>query len=80
MRLVARTEGIVVDPVYSSKGLGGLIGWVREGRFSPADDVVFIHTGGTPAIFAMADELVPEFQSAGTAGRSRLDMDAFRAI
>lgn len=65
MKLAARTEGIVVDPVYSGKGLSGLIGWVREGRFAPSDDVVFIHTGGTPAIFAMTQELVPELRSAG---------------
>ena len=65
MRLAARTEGIVVDPVYSGKGLSGLIGWVREGKFLPSDEVVFIHTGGTPAIFAMTDELVPELRSEG---------------
>jgi L-cysteate sulfo-lyase len=65
MKLGARTEGIVVDPVYSGKGLSGLIGWVREERFLPSDDVVFIHTGGTPGIFAMADELFPEFRSGG---------------
>ena len=65
MRLVAHTEGIVVDPVYSGKGLSGLIGWVREGRLAPSDDVVFIHTGGTPAIFAMTEELVPELRSQG---------------
>src|SRR5262249_28637204 len=53
--LLARLEGILLDPVYSGKAMGGLIGLVRQGRFAKDETVVFIHTGGTPALFAYAD-------------------------
>lgn len=51
VRLFARTEGIVLDPIYTGKAAAGLIAHIREGRFSQDDVVVFVHTGGTPAIF-----------------------------
>lgn len=57
MRLVAQTEGIVLDPVYTAKAMDGLVSHIREGRFRTDDTVVFLHTGGTPAIFAYGDEL-----------------------
>ena len=41
-----------MDPVYSGKTFGGLIGLVREGAFGKEENVVFVHTGGTPALFA----------------------------
>ena len=53
--LLARLEGILLDPVYSGKAMAGLIGLVRQGRFAKDETVVFIHTGGTPALFAYAD-------------------------
>ena len=52
LRRLARTEGIFVDPVYSGKALAALLDWLRAGRFTPSDTVVFWHTGGTPALFA----------------------------
>lgn len=52
MRLAARLEGLVLDPVYSGKGLAGLLALIGERRWRPGQDVVFIHTGGTPALFA----------------------------
>ncbi|MCO5070779.1 MAG: pyridoxal-phosphate dependent enzyme [Rhizobiaceae bacterium] len=51
VRLFARTEGIILDPIYTGKAAAGLIAHVREGRFKSDDVVVFVHTGGTPAIF-----------------------------
>ena len=48
----ARLEALAFDPVYSGKGLSGLIGLSREGRFKASDNVVFLHTGGIPAIYA----------------------------
>lgn len=51
VRLFARTEGIILDPIYTGKAAAGLIAHIREGRFSKDDVVVFVHTGGTPAIF-----------------------------
>jgi L-cysteate sulfo-lyase len=52
IRLGARLEALVLDPVYSGKGLAGLIALVRGGRWTQDQDVVFVHTGGAPALFA----------------------------
>jgi L-cysteate sulfo-lyase len=57
IRLAGRLEAMPVDPVYSGKGLAGLIALIREGRWTAADDVVFIHTGGAPALFAYREAL-----------------------
>jgi D-cysteine desulfhydrase/L-cysteate sulfo-lyase len=51
VRLFARHEGIVLDPVYTGKCAAGMIAHIREGRFKKNDIVVFVHTGGMPAIF-----------------------------
>ena len=56
--LTAREEGILLDPVYSGKGMAGLIGLVRQGFFKPTDNVLFLHTGGASAVFAYEDALV----------------------
>ncbi|HEX5443439.1 MAG TPA: pyridoxal-phosphate dependent enzyme [Pirellulales bacterium] len=56
--LLARTEGILVEPVYTAKALAALIDDVRQGRLSSDRPVVFLHTGGTPALFAYRDELL----------------------
>jgi L-cysteate sulfo-lyase len=58
LALLARTEGILLDPVYTGKAMAGLIDDARHGRLKNNDQVVFIHTGGTPAMFAYRDELV----------------------
>ena len=58
LRLVAETEGLFLDPVYSGKAMAGLIDQVRRGTIGPDETVVFVHTGGTPAIFAYADDLI----------------------
>jgi L-cysteate sulfo-lyase len=52
IRLAAALEALVLDPVYSGKGLAGLVALIREGRWTKDQDIVFIHTGGTPALFA----------------------------
>ncbi len=52
IRLGARLEALVLDPVYSGKGLAGLIALVQSGRWTQDQDVVFVHTGGAPALFA----------------------------
>jgi 1-aminocyclopropane-1-carboxylate deaminase/D-cysteine desulfhydrase-like pyridoxal-dependent ACC family enzyme len=56
--LLARTEGIILDPSYTGKAMAGLIDDVRQGRLHAGEKVVFIHTGGTPALFAYAEKLV----------------------
>jgi L-cysteate sulfo-lyase len=57
IRLAGRLEALPVDPVYSGKGLAGLISLIREGRWGREDDVIFIHTGGSPALFAYQSAL-----------------------
>lgn len=51
IRLVAETEGIFLDPVYTGKAMAGLIDQIKRGRFTKEEAVVFIHTGGTAALF-----------------------------
>lgn len=60
MALLARTEGILLDPVYTAKAMAGLIDDARQKRLGPKDRAVFIHTGGTPAVFAYRDELMQQ--------------------
>lgn len=50
--LAARLEALPLDPVYAGKGMAGLIGLVRGGHFSKDDTVVWLHTGGSPGLFA----------------------------
>ncbi len=57
MRLAASLEGLVLDPVYSAKAMAGLIDLVRAGRWRTDEQIVFLHSGGTPALFAYADML-----------------------
>jgi D-cysteine desulfhydrase family pyridoxal phosphate-dependent enzyme len=52
IRLFARTEGLLVDPVYTGRAAAGLIDLIRNGFFKPDETVLFWHTGGTPALFA----------------------------
>ena len=55
--MLARQEGLLFDPVYSGKALAGMIDYVRKGRFGSDDKIVFLHTGGSAALFAYADIL-----------------------
>ena len=57
MRLVASLEGLVLDPVYSAKAMAGLIDLIKAGRWQADEEIVFLHSGGTPALFAYADML-----------------------
>jgi len=57
IRLVARTEGILLDPVYTGRAMAGLADLVRRGVFARDENVLFWHTGGTAALFAYAEEL-----------------------
>ena len=56
--LLARNEAIFLDPVYSGKAMAAMIDHIRKGRFSPRDSVLFLHTGGTPALFAHGEHLL----------------------
>jgi len=52
VNLFARTEGILLDPVYTGRAAAGLLDLIRKGFFRPEEKVLFWHTGGTPALFA----------------------------
>lgn len=67
IKLVARTEGILLDPVYTGRAMAGLIAMIRGGELSGADTVLFWHTGGAPALFPYASAL----QSAPAAWQAR---------
>ncbi len=58
LRFFFATEGVVLDPVYTSKAMIGLVDLVRKGYFRAGEKVVFFHTGGTPALFPNRDKLL----------------------
>ena len=58
MRLAARTDAILLDPVYTGKAMAALIDHVRQGRLTVDDTVIFLHTGGLPATFAYRDAIL----------------------
>jgi 1-aminocyclopropane-1-carboxylate deaminase/D-cysteine desulfhydrase-like pyridoxal-dependent ACC family enzyme len=58
LKLMAQKEGIILDPSYTSKALAGLIDHVRTGKIAQGKTVLFVHTGGTPALFAYDKELL----------------------
>lgn len=60
VQLLARTEAILLDPVYTGKIMAGLIGLSRREYFHPDDNVLFIHTGGAPSLFAYEGEVLGE--------------------
>jgi len=51
VKLMARYEGILLDPVYSGKGFSGLVDLIRKGQFKKGENVVFLHTGGSISLF-----------------------------
>ncbi len=57
IHLVAKTEGIILDPNYTGKSMSALIGEIRAGNLDPNVPVVFVHSGGLPQTFAFADQL-----------------------
>ena len=52
VRMLARLEGVLLDPVYSGKAMAGLIGLARRGELKRGERVLFLHTGGSPALYA----------------------------
>jgi L-cysteate sulfo-lyase len=56
IKTLARLEGILLDPVYSGKGMAGLIDLIRRGAFTKGQNVVFIHTGGSAGLFGYVDD------------------------
>jgi len=60
LKLVVKTEGIFLDPVYTAKAMACLIDHIQQGKLGRDDTVIFLHTGGTPALFAYQEELVAD--------------------
>ena len=67
LEMAARHEALLLDPVYTGKALAGLIAQVRSGRIAGGSRVLFLHTGGVPALFAYADQLGPWLSKAPSA-------------
>ena len=57
-RMLARIEGILIDPVYTGKAMAGLIDLARKGYFSKDEHVVFIHTGGSTALYVYMSDIL----------------------
>lgn len=56
--VLARTEGILLDPVYTARAMAGLIAMVKAGEFNQNENILFWHTGGAPALFPYADNIL----------------------
>ncbi|HZY18710.1 MAG TPA: D-cysteine desulfhydrase [Ramlibacter sp.] len=65
VQLLARTEGIPLDPVYTGKIMAGLIGLARKGFFQPGENVLFLHTGGLPSLHAYEAQVLGDTPVAG---------------
>ncbi|MBD3626066.1 MAG: D-cysteine desulfhydrase family protein [Rhodobacteraceae bacterium] len=55
-----RAEGVLLDPVYTGKAMAGIIGLARSGGIEKGSDVLFVHCGGTPALFPFSDQLTAD--------------------
>ena len=58
VKLVARTEGILLDPVYTGKTMAGLIDLIRQGYFKKEANILFVHTGGSPALYVYKEYIL----------------------
>jgi D-cysteine desulfhydrase len=58
VRMLARLEGVLIDPVYTGKAMAGLIDLVRKGSLDQKENILFIHTGGSPALYVYMDEIL----------------------
>jgi D-cysteine desulfhydrase len=58
VRIFARTEGILLDPVYTGKAAAGLVDLIRKGHLEEGEKVLFLHTGGSPGLYAYQDAIL----------------------
>jgi len=58
VRIFARTEGILLDPVYTGKAAAGLLDLIKKGYFQKGEKVLFLHTGGAPGLYAYQDVIL----------------------
>jgi D-cysteine desulfhydrase len=61
--LLAKTEAILLDPVYTGKAMAGLIDMIRKGLFKKEENILFVHTGGSPALYAYTELFLDKLQS-----------------
>jgi D-cysteine desulfhydrase len=71
MLLFARREGILLDPVYTARAAGGMLEMIRGGEIGASESILFWHTGGTPAVWAYAKEILKDSQISGDESRKR---------
>lgn len=57
IRLLARSEAIFLEPIYTAKAFAGMVADIETGLYSPDDEIIFLHTGGQPVLFALVDQL-----------------------
>jgi D-cysteine desulfhydrase len=58
VRMLARLEGVLIDPVYTGKAMAGLIDLVRKGTFNKNENILFVHTGGSPALYVYMSDIL----------------------
>ncbi|MFZ0928228.1 MAG: D-cysteine desulfhydrase [Syntrophobacteraceae bacterium] len=55
VKMLARTEAVLLDPVYTGKAMAGMIDLIRKGHFKKGENILFVHTGGSPALYAYTE-------------------------
>ncbi len=65
MNTMARTHAILLDPVYTAKAMAGMIGHIRSGEVGSDETIVFLHSGGTPALFTYGEPLLRALEARG---------------
>lgn len=65
VQLLAKTEGILLDPVYTGKAVAGLIDLIRKGNFNKEDNILFVHSGGSPELLYANTSLLRKCKSIG---------------
>ncbi len=65
MNALARTQAILLDPIYTAKTMAGLIAHIRDGEIGADETIVFLHSGGTPALFTHGEELLERLEERG---------------
>lgn len=63
IKRAARSEGVLLDPVYTGKAMAGIIGSVENGTIAKGSDVLFVHCGGTPALFPFSGQLTTDLEN-----------------
>ena len=60
VRMLARLEGVLMDPVYTGKAVAGLIDLFRKNYFQKGENILYVHTGGSPVLYVYMDEVLDE--------------------